>query len=590
MALKDMGLVPLIIDINDDIIQPLFAKEGDYRSRGISLQIVDKGKEIDTTGIIVEFLAKPRDGKVYVVKATPVDTTKGKYEIVYPSSILQPGVVKCEIRLVKMTDDEIDKIITTKSFNLKVFETIADEDIFEGIDIEPIVEILVQAAQNEEERIAAENERIQAENARKSSENTRELNEQTRIENENIRQSNEQIRQQNEAIRQQNEEERIDLYNALKDLDVSQYEQRLQEAENDIENLQGDLNSHLEDTNNPHNVTAEQIGAETPAGAQAKAEAAASDAIAYAYLYTEWLADGNFDGGAFIDGKNIISPNITNATLTDTAQLQDETGKRVGRFDAETISQEVYTDKGAAEITVPNFEINTGEQGAVTLSSQSSTTGKSANIFIRTGGRTPDDGNYNGEIKLQVWNGGIATSPHIWLKEVIDIYAPNGVNISGNLSANNVHIGSTVYQDRGFVYGNRSVRLQTDATVFAIYSEGNPVFAVRQDGTKVGGLVIKDNKKYYMSPVDSPRMLIQDIITDVKLTGEQQKVYLNPDFANIIDGYAVICGGNVEIIEKHKKYFVVKGTGICDFLIVGNRYDYKDKYWFPMKDEDAEDI
>jgi len=229
---------------------------------------------------------------------------------------------------------------------------------------------LFKLQKNEEERNAAENERIQAEKERIQAENERIQAENARQSNEDIRNSNEQIRQQNEAIRQQNEQDRIDLYNTLKDLDVSQYEQRLQEAENDIENLQGDLNSHLEDTNNPHNVTAEQIGAETPAGAQAKADAAASDAISYAYLYTEWLADGNFDGGAFIDGKNIISPNITNATLTDTAQFQDETGERVGRFDAESISQEVYTDKGTAEISVSNFEISTGEQGAVTLSSK----------------------------------------------------------------------------------------------------------------------------------------------------------------------------------------------------------------------------
>lgn len=74
----------------------------------------------------------------------------------------------------------------------------------------------------------------------------------------------EQYRQQNEAIRQQNEQQRIDLYNTLKDLDVSQYEPRLQEAENNIENLQGDLNSHLEDTNNPHNITPDQIGALKP--------------------------------------------------------------------------------------------------------------------------------------------------------------------------------------------------------------------------------------------------------------------------------------------------------------------------------------
>ena len=43
----------------------------------------------------------------------------------------------------------------------------------------------------------------------------------------------EQYRQQNEAIRQQNEQDRIDLYNALKDLDVSQYELRLQKLEHD---------------------------------------------------------------------------------------------------------------------------------------------------------------------------------------------------------------------------------------------------------------------------------------------------------------------------------------------------------------------
>ena len=227
MALKDMGLVPLIIDIDDDIIKPLFAKEGDYRSRGIELQILNKGKEIDTSGVIVEFYAKPKDRKVYVVEATPVDTTKGKYEIIYPSSILQPGVVQCEIRLVKMTDDEIEEIITTKTFNLKVYKTIADEDIFEGIDIEPIVEILAQAAINEKERIQAENERIQAENERIQAENTRQSN-------ENIRNSNEQTRQQNEAIRQQNEQQRIDLYNTLKDLDVSQYELRLQNVENQV--------------------------------------------------------------------------------------------------------------------------------------------------------------------------------------------------------------------------------------------------------------------------------------------------------------------------------------------------------------------
>ena len=43
----------------------------------------------------------------------------------------------------------------------------------------------------------------------------------------------EETRKQNEQTRQQNEQQRTDLYNALKDLDVSQYELRLQKLEHD---------------------------------------------------------------------------------------------------------------------------------------------------------------------------------------------------------------------------------------------------------------------------------------------------------------------------------------------------------------------
>jgi hypothetical protein len=44
---------------------------------------------------------------------------------------------------------------------------------------------------------------------------------------------------------------------------------------------QEELQNHLNDTNNPHNVTAAQIGAETPAGAQVKADQAEANANAY---------------------------------------------------------------------------------------------------------------------------------------------------------------------------------------------------------------------------------------------------------------------------------------------------------------------
>lgn len=154
------------------------------------------------------------------------------------------------------------------------------------------------------------------------------------------------------------------------------------------------------------------------------------------------------------------------------------------------------------------------------------------------------------------------------------------------IDCSRLYIGSGTYRYDGFEYNGRSARIQSDSTVFAVY-DGSVVFAVKSTGSKVGGFVDKDNKRYYMSPIDSPRALLQDIILDVELTGQEQVIYLNQEFANIIDGYAIATVGNVKILEKHKDYFVVIGEGIADFTIIGIRYDLKDTYWF---NEDAQII
>ncbi|HPP74075.1 MAG TPA: hypothetical protein PLU88_02970, partial [Armatimonadota bacterium] len=46
----------------------------------------------------------------------------------------------------------------------------------------------------------------------------------------------------------------------------------------EVDTVQANLTSHMNNKNNPHNVTPGQIGAETPAGAQAKADAAEANA------------------------------------------------------------------------------------------------------------------------------------------------------------------------------------------------------------------------------------------------------------------------------------------------------------------------
>lgn len=210
MDLKDLGLQRLKLNINDDIIETVFAKEGDHKSRGLDIQILKDNVVIDTTGVEVEFYAKPKDGEVYLVLAKEKDLKRGKYEIIYPTHILQPGTVKVEIKLVKS-----EQVISTKKFILEVENAISTDDIVEKSDDRPLLAILVEAAKNEKSRIEAENERIRNENIRKSYENMRQEdeviranNEQERKVNEDNRQNNEQERKASESKRQSNESTR----------------------------------------------------------------------------------------------------------------------------------------------------------------------------------------------------------------------------------------------------------------------------------------------------------------------------------------------------------------------------------------------
>lgn len=153
--------------------------------------------------------------------------------------------------------------------------------------------------------------------------------------------------------------------------------------------------------------------------------------------------------------------------------------------------------------------------------------------------------------------------------------------VEDNLSCGSLST-STVYANK-MQSESRSVNIQQDSSVMVVYNSGNALFAVKSDGSKIGGVVTKDDKKYFMSPVDSPRMLIQDIITDVELSPDGVTVLINPELAEIIDGYAIVCNSNAKIVEKQPDRFIVKGEGKTDFLIIGKRYDHKDDYWFPIE-------
>lgn len=91
-----------------------------------------------------------------------------------------------------------------------------------------------------------------------TNESTRQSNEQTRQQAENARVQAENTRKQNEIAREALKQDLVQLKQELEEIDVVSLEQQFVAHKNNIEN--------------PHNVTASQIGAETPSGAQAKVD------------------------------------------------------------------------------------------------------------------------------------------------------------------------------------------------------------------------------------------------------------------------------------------------------------------------------
>lgn len=202
----------------------------------------------------------------------------------------------------------------------------------------------------EDVRISNENARIQAENNRALAETDRINAETTRIQNEIDRINAELIRENNESAREQLKAELETLKTQLELLKESLesgnygdmykriYDQNnngiVDNAEkvnghtvesdvpadakftdtvyddtvlsNRVSSVEAQLNEHKNSTNNPHNVTAEQIGAETPAGAQAKASVAETNAKNYAETKVSKAGD-TMTGTLTISGGNAIN-------------------------------------------------------------------------------------------------------------------------------------------------------------------------------------------------------------------------------------------------------------------------------------------
>ncbi|EZP74999.1 DNA-directed RNA polymerase subunit omega [Parageobacillus genomosp. 1] len=113
-----------------------------------------------------------------------------------------------------------------------------------------------------------------------------------------------------------------------------------------------------------------------------------------------------------------------------------------------------------------------------------------------------------------------------------------------------------------------------------IYVGGVVKHAFYANGTKSGGSIEIDGINWGMSPIDSPRVMIADLITDVQLNELGVVVRLDERLAKAFSRFAIFPNNpTARVVEKGTDYFVVTGEGIADFYVLGIRIDQDDKYF-----------
>jgi len=119
--------------------------------------------------------------------------------------------------------------------------------------------------------------------------------------------------------------------------------------------------------------------------------------------------------------------------------------------------------------------------------------------------------------------------------------------------------------------------------MFSVIIGGQTRFTIDASGTKIGGTIEIDEKNWGMSPVDSPRILISDLIIDQVVSPEGVEVFLDEKLSKAINGYAVFPSrSDISITNKKAKSFIVSGTGIVDLHIIGTRIGEEEVYWVEM--------
>lgn len=124
------------------------------------------------------------------------------------------------------------------------------------------------------------------------------------------------------------------------------------------------------------------------------------------------------------------------------------------------------------------------------------------------------------------------------------------------------------------------IRISPDGTVAFLIS-GTPKHVFNTNGTKAGGTIVVDGATLGMSPIDSPKTLLEDVLFDIDVEEQGTTVLLDSTFLRTISKYAVFCSNpSVVITFKDRTSFTVKGyTGKVDFRVIGYRIGYEEQYY-----------
>lgn len=123
-----MNIQNLVLDINKKCNQIVTANVGEVGSRFLKINIIDNGMPVDLTGITVYLYAKKADDTKVFNTVKVEDAKQGIVSAEITSQVLAiEGFVKLTLLLVKD-----NARLATKIFNLKVDETIIDDEAIES--------------------------------------------------------------------------------------------------------------------------------------------------------------------------------------------------------------------------------------------------------------------------------------------------------------------------------------------------------------------------------------------------------------------------------------------------------------------------